>query len=82
MIIAKPITATIKHGNKPAKLIPAALLKKDREFTAPEFHRELIVLYPKAKRQETAVMLWVYVKMGFFERTGKKKGNAFIYKPL
>ena len=26
MIIAKPITATIKHGNKPAKLIPAAFM--------------------------------------------------------
>nr|WP_318710802.1 hypothetical protein [uncultured Treponema sp.] len=75
--------ATVLHGKAAwKKLIPAALLKKDREFTAPEFHRELIVLYPKAKRQETAVMLWVYVKMGFFERTGKKKGNAFIYKPL
>ncbi|WP_407397464.1 hypothetical protein [Treponema sp.] len=74
--------ATVLHGKTAwKKLIPTALLKKDREFTAPEFHRELLELYPKAKRQETSVMLWVYVKMGFFERIGKK-GNAFLYSPL
>lgn len=75
--------ATVLHGKTAwKKLIPTALLKKDREFTAPEFHGELLALYPKAQRQETAVMLWVYVKMGFFERTGEKKGKAFLYRPL
>lgn len=74
---------TVLHGKTAwKKLLPAALLKKGREFTAPEFHGELLALYPKAQRQETAVMLWVYVKMGFFERTGEKKGKAFLYRPL
>ncbi|MBQ0040136.1 MAG: hypothetical protein KBS64_06905 [Treponema sp.] len=73
---------TFHTRNDWKKLLPSSLLKKDMEFTSSDFHSALAEMYPKAKKQETSIMLWVYVKMGFFERTGEKKGNAFVYRVL
>lgn len=71
------------HGKSSwKKTIPAELLKKDRKFTSTDFHREIISIYPKTKRQDSSIMLWVLSKMGLFERTGEKSGNAFVYRPL
>lgn len=64
------------------KLLPAVLLSKEKEFTSKEFFMELKEKFPKAKKKESDIMLWVYTKMELFERTGEKKGNAYIYRPL
>lgn len=75
--------STELHGKASwKKLVPAELLKKGAEFTSTDFHSKITILFPKTKRQESSIMLWVYTKMGFFERTGEKKGNAFVYRAL
>lgn len=72
----------VLHGKAAwKKLLPPALLKKDAVFTGTEFYKEIAGIYPKAKKEDSNIMLWVYTKMGFFERCGKQ-GKAYIYRPL
>lgn len=63
------------------KLLPSSLFDKKREWTSKDFCKEVNQFYPKAKKQDILIMLWVFTKMSFFERIGKK-GNSFIYKTL
>lgn len=71
------------HGrNSWKKLLPKSLLEEKNGFTSSLFHKEMENKFPKTKRTESDIMLWVYTKMGFFERLDEKKGKAFVYRPL